>query len=332
MGFLGDIMGGGGGKAAGIQTKEAEKALALQKEIYGDIKGLTKPYYDAGTASLDQLMTYLGLSGSTGAKTREQFAAELTPQYTTTTGGPATKMYVGPDGRVYDSSDPNKFSAAYAANNKGSTGFQNDYNRFTRALLGKADYGLEDLGFKPMSPSTSSVNYDGLNKAIDEAMAKQEADGKPAGFGKLLADYEFEEDPGYLFAKEQGNTAIERRLASQGKIFTPEAMKALSEYNTGMAAQGYDAGFARDQQSKSSIYNMLASTAGMGQVATGQQANAGTNYANAATDLYTGIGNVKAAGKQADNASRGSMFGSLVDAGLGYASGGWAGALAGLFK
>lgn len=314
MGLLDSVFGGGGGQAAGVQKEYAEKALKLQEEMYGDTKENVKPWYNAGESAIAKLMTMLGLEGGDGVKTREQLVKELTPQYTNTTNGAGGgTLYRGPDGRVYDTSEKGWESSFYANN-------PNIRPQFGTALQFLTPDRFEAMGLKPMSQSSSSVNYDALNKAVDDALAKQ---GKPDDFGSLMKPFEYKDDPGFRFAQEEGNKAVQRQMAKQGKTMSPAALKAMSEYNTGMAEQGYGAAFSRDQAKKGLDYNMLAGVSGMGQVATGQQAGAAQNYANQATDLYTGIGNVVAAGKQADNAARGSMFGTLAKAGLNYASGGW---------
>lgn len=302
MGLLDSFFGGGGGNAAGIQTDYANQALDLQKQIYADTKEAIKPWYNAGTSAVSALMDRLGLQGGS-TKTRDQIIKELTPQYTTTTGQQGGGQFVGPDGRIYEGDNASMINR-YVQNNPQDREFAIKVPGFDP----KGD--ITGLGFKSMGPAqTSSVNYDALNKAADEAMAGQ---GTPSNYGDLLADYQWTADPGYQFQLDQGTKALERKAAASGKTFTPEMMKALSEYTVGTANQNYGEGFARDQTKKNGIYNMLAGVSGMGQVATGQQAGAGTNYANQATDLLTGIGNVQAAGKQADSAARGSMFGTLL--------------------
>lgn len=152
-------------------------------------------------------------------------------------------------------------------------------------------------------------------------------------YGALLKPYEYEEDPGYQFALKEGEQAINRKLAASGKTFTPEAVKALNEYGTGVANQNYNDGFTRDLQTKNSIYGILSGQAGMGQSSANVISASNEDFADDATELNLQTGNVQAAAAQAKAAGRGSMFNTLaragIGAGIGYATGGWAGAAKG---
>ncbi|MET3414825.1 hypothetical protein [Methylobacterium sp. 1030] len=300
MGLLGSLAGGvlsggaggGAGKAAGIQTAAAEKALQLLEEQNRQARRDVRPWYLAGTNASDLLSSYLGLPGPSG----EDYYRRYLPAEATWTG-------------------------------KGRSGNEYVANR------GDDFYLLKEDGLY-----TQKNKRDGSQPA-DADWTKMDIAGpvtRPEGTGTLLDPYQYQEDPGYQFALDEGNKAIERRLAAQGKIFTPEAVKALSEYNVGAANQTYNDGFQRDQQQKTSIYNMLSGVSNAGQNAANTQIASGQHYADGAAELNTQIGNVQAAAQQAKTASRGSMFSNLaqmgINAGIGYATGGWGGALAGLLK
>lgn len=53
------------------------------------------------------------------------------------------------------------------------------------------------------------------------------------------------DDPGYQFRLEQGQKALERNLAAQGKYLSGAALKELTEYGQGMASQEYGAAYQR---------------------------------------------------------------------------------------
>lgn len=53
------------------------------------------------------------------------------------------------------------------------------------------------------------------------------------------------DDPGYKFRLEQGQKALERNLAAQGKYLSGAALKELTEYGQGMASQEYGAAYQR---------------------------------------------------------------------------------------
>lgn len=92
-------------------------------------------------------------------------------------------------------------------------------------------------------------------------------------------------DPGYQFRMDQGQKAIERSAAARGGLFSGGTGKALQQYSQGLASQEYG-----------NAFNRLASLAGIGQSATGQQVNANQNQAVALSDLTTQAGNARASG------------------------------------
>jgi len=79
------------------------------------------------------------------------------------------------------------------------------------------------------------------------------------------------EDPGYQFGMEQGQRAINQRIAAGGGRVSGQAIKAAGRFGTDYAASGYGAAYQRKQDR----LNRLAAIAGVGQTATGQTAQAG---------------------------------------------------------
>lgn len=86
-------------------------------------------------------------------------------------------------------------------------------------------------------------------------------------------------DPGYQFAKQQGEEAINRSLGATGNVFSGRALKAAQDYGTGLADQTYNDAYNRWLQGNS----QLAGAAGTGLQATG-----------AATQVYDNQGNINA--------------------------------------
>jgi len=83
-------------------------------------------------------------------------------------------------------------------------------------------------------------------------------------------------DPGYQFGLSQGQTALDRKIASMGGRVSGAALKAASRYGTDYATTGYNAAYQRRQDR----LNRLAALSGIGQTATGASAAAGANAAN----------------------------------------------------
>jgi hypothetical protein len=80
---------------------------------------------------------------------------------------------------------------------------------------------------------------------------------------------QFTATPGYQFVKQQGMQGIERSAAARGGAFSGNALKALDQYNNGLASQEYG-----------NWWNRLAGLSGIGQTATNQTGMYGQNAAN----------------------------------------------------
>lgn len=85
-----------------------------------------------------------------------------------------------------------------------------------------------------------------------------------------------QQDPGYQFATQQGELAINRSLASQGTDVSGGQLKALTQFGQGNAQQGYEQAFQNYQQTQSNLFNRLNTLAGTGLSATTTGVNAGT--------------------------------------------------------
>jgi hypothetical protein len=120
------------------------------------------------------------------------------------------------------------------------------------------------------------------------------------------------DDPGFAFAMEQGQKALERSAAAKGTLLTGGTLKDLAGFTTGMALQGYGDAWNRARTSYLDAANifdrnrtfqsgLLGNIAGMG-------ANAAANYGNTAANLTTGAGNAQAAG----TATSGGIWGGTI--------------------
>ena len=98
-------------------------------------------------------------------------------------------------------------------------------------------------------------------------------------------------DPGYQFGLDQGQQAIQRRVAASGGRVSGAAIKAAARYGTDYAATGY----AAADQRRNDRLNRLASLAGIGQTATGGSAITGANAANQISNITTAQGNATGA-------------------------------------
>jgi hypothetical protein len=104
-------------------------------------------------------------------------------------------------------------------------------------------------------------------------------------------------DPGYQFGLDQGQTALDRKIAAMGGRVSGAALKGADRYATDYATTGYNSAYQRSQDR----LNRLASLAGLGQTATNASAASGQASTNAMTSLLTSQGDATAASRLAQN-------------------------------
>lgn len=109
-------------------------------------------------------------------------------------------------------------------------------------------------------------------------------------------------EPGYQFGLQQGQQALDRKIAAMGGRVSGAALKSAARYGTDYAASGYNAAYQRRQDR----LNRLAALAGVGQTATGASAAAGQQSANAISSLISSGGDARAASQLA----QGSIWGN----------------------
>lgn len=102
-------------------------------------------------------------------------------------------------------------------------------------------------------------------------------------------------DPGYQFGLNQGQTALDRKIAAMGGRVSGAALKGADRYATDYATTGYNSAYQRSQDR----LNRLAALAGIGQTSTANSSMAGAASTNAITGLTIGQGNNTASGSVA---------------------------------
>lgn len=123
-------------------------------------------------------------------------------------------------------------------------------------------------------------------------------------------------EPGYQFGLQQGQQALDRKVAASGGRVSGAALKAATEYGTNYATTGYNAAYQR----RNDRLNRLSALAGIGQTATGGTSSAGTsasnatasvnsNSSNALSNLVSSQGNATAA----NTLSQGNIWGNALN-------------------
>jgi hypothetical protein len=103
---------------------------------------------------------------------------------------------------------------------------------------------------------------------------------------------DLENDPGYKFQLQQGMQAIQRAQAATGQGNSGATLKALSQYNQGLAGTTFNNAFQRalttfgtNRQAAVQNLGTVAQLAGMGSNLVGQGLNATSQYNQAATNF-----------------------------------------------
>ena len=151
--------------------------------------------------------------------------------------------------------------------------------------------------------------------------------------------------PGYQFAQQQGLNAVANNEAPNVGALSGPALKALTQFSTGTAAQYYNdyfnqalnkyaTNFNTQQTQQNNIFSRLSAIAGLGQNAASNTGTAGTALGTGSAQALAGAGASQAAGTiGASNALSGAVGGignafalnSILSANNGGASGWGAG-------
>ncbi len=121
-------------------------------------------------------------------------------------------------------------------------------------------------------------------------------------------------EPGYQFGLQQGQTALDRRIAAMGGRVSGAALKASTRYNQDYATTGYAAAYNRQNSARSERLNRLQALARFGQTAAATSGTAGTNSTNAITNMLTSQGDATGASKIAQGNIWGNAFNQVAAA------------------
>jgi hypothetical protein len=91
--------------------------------------------------------------------------------------------------------------------------------------------------------------------------------------------------PGFEFRREEGLRGIENRFSASGGSLSGNALRRLTEFNSGLASQEFG-----------NFFNRNLAQAGLGQTATTAGVAAGTNISGNISNALTAGGNARASG------------------------------------
>lgn len=259
-------------KAADAQAEAAAEATDLQREIYYNNIDLQKPWYDAGTNALAALNYELGLGANPN---------DIQPVISQTTT-PAQQQQMA-----------QQVGGAGAPSLRGQAILQS-FPMFQAAEKLRQATGRPSLmGTSPAAAQAATTTYSVGGKTYNTMGEAQRAANNAAGY-----QYQgFQETPGFQYALDQSQEAINRNAAARGMRLSGATLNALAT-----DAQG------RQNQEYNNWLNRIAGLAGQGQSSASQTAAYGTNYANQAGQNMMAAGQARASGYQGvNNALQGTM-------------------------
>jgi hypothetical protein len=323
-------------KAANAQQAGADQANDTQRYIFDQsradqLKQYEQqrkdqlPFITRGNEAGNRLQYLLGLSptgmGLDGAKndplskgnllTRDQLREELMGKYTNTGADewvlarPGEGVEQNP---VWRNRQTGELSEGYRPVPNGK--LLSDYSTTAEAI---------NDGWSPGGTDNPSfVDYDGLNREIEDRLAKQTTDkaaqdqmmrtqsieaqttaqNDPAygsllrNFGQQDLDNDLVYQNGLQFGLNEGVKGVNRMAAATGSQLSGATLKALTRFGNDYATTKTGGAYDRFNNNRQQTYNMLAGVAGTGQVATNQMGAAGQNMVNqnGAIGFRTGAG------------------------------------------
>lgn len=120
------------------------------------------------------------------------------------------------------------------------------------------------------------------------------------GYGSLGRNFslaDFQADPGYQFRLDQGTRGIQNTAAARGSLLSGASLKALARFNQNTASDEYGNAYQRFTNDQNNQYNRLNGLASMGENASAQTANMGTQVGNSIGQNMIGAGNAIGAGQ-----------------------------------
>lgn len=173
---------------------------------------------------------------------------------------------------------------------------QDQYDRSRQDLL--ANQATNTANYQPFLQTGTAANNQ-LGYALGLGGT---GTGEAGALAKPFTLSDFQQDPGYQFQLAEGQKALDRVSSAKGKYFSGGAIKALTDYNQGMANTDYQTALGNYNTNQTNLYNRLAGVSTSGQSAANGIANigaqtqqglnnAGQNYASQSSSNLTGLGN-----------------------------------------
>ncbi|CAJ0710714.1 hypothetical protein ACPCHQ_17085 [Ralstonia thomasii] len=282
-GLAGAAMSSGAASdAAQTQADAANRAANMQNAQWQQTQANLRPYLNLGSSAINPLLQAMGYHVNPNAapmQTRDQIYQNLLPQYTHTTESGVT---IDPNFRTWGGAD-NGWS-----------------------------YNLDAI--HPGGSTTTNIDYNGLNSAVDSAMQRQQSNSMGnwevdpnnilnQTFTAPTAE-QARATPGYQFTFNQGMQGINSSAAAKGLGVSGANIRGAADYATGLADSTYNDVFSRALNTFNTNYGSAANRVNRlwNLVSSGQNA-AATNGSLGATSMNS-IGDTMMSGANASAAGR----------------------------
>lgn len=313
-------------QAGKAQASAADNSAALQNQQYLQTREDLAPWRNSGVGALNQINALMGLGGNgsgayPGATGVSTGAASSAPTQSPgviaalgtqlkngrSLGSLAKNALINPAGvgaSILGVKDP--LSSALGLNNN-SAG--QDIRQALERGLPVSDASWAKFGYGPggaalggnalQTPSLAQANPNG-----GSAIVGYNPDGSPQ-YGSINAFMggggttpqqaqtnafaQFQTDPGYQFAFDEGQKALTNSAAARGILNSGATAKALTRYGQGVADQQYGNYFARLQSLAGLGQTATTSTGQFGAQSAANQGNALMAAGNARASAYGGV-------------------------------------------
>ncbi len=309
--------GQGAKDAARAQTAGSNAAIAEQRRQFDLIFGMLQPQYQVGTQALNDLSRTFGYAPTNAmAQPSAVGGAAVAPSAATQGAAPAASgIYTRP---VYDANGalmpvPAGIDERIAAagDRYGAQGAQRRLSDEDRSYM----QAYFDAYHNPSGVSQiagTALNVAGMiNPALGAGLAVANASHAraPTGFAGEAAPtgqtYQpatiggtmngaasgptglanFQASPDYEFRRNEGTRGISNSFAAGGGARSGNALRALADFNSGLASQEF-----------TNYFNRRAALAGIGQTATNQASSLAQNTGNAIGNFMQNGANARASG------------------------------------
>lgn len=270
LGLLSSSNASGAAKdAARVQSQGIDKQIAFQQEAFNAQNRLLAPTRQIGFGAQDMLSRMFLGTGSPLAQSAFETGTPSQGAVPDILGPNAGQTVSGAQAVAQPTTGQPTLNAA------GEAKFQN----LVAAEVGTPESIRANLLNQPQYTTPGQVAPVATVDAGSTAPGTFEPGSEEFDFSG------FYESPGYQFRLEEGNKAIENRLAASGRLDSGAGTKDFIRFNQGMASDEFN-----------NFTNQLFNLAGFGQTANQSTANALQNTGNQVGQAFANQGTVQASG------------------------------------